>query len=447
MRKTIQIPGESITADHAASLVRSGMWLDYGACHCQPDVFDRALAARKNTLTDVKIRSCLTMRPRAVIEDDPEGEHFHMFSWHFTGYDRKKHDAGRCHYIPLNLGEVPDYYRRFLAPVDIAILKTCPMDDGGYFNFGPTNIWQRAVVERARVVIVEINREMPYVFGRENGIHVNEVDYIIEGDDRPCVELPNPDPCEIDGIVARRIAAEVEDGACLQIGIGGMPNAVCCLLLESGVKDLGIHTEMLTDGLALLYRSGRVTGARKTLDPGKVTYTFALGSQSLYATVNRNPDMYCHQVDYTNSPHVIMQNEDVVSINNTTQVDLQGQAASESDGHRHISGTGGQLQFVRGAYASKGGKSFICLSSTYEKRGERRSRIVFSLTPGNIVTTPRSDVMYLVTEYGMVNLKGKSVCERAQGIISLAHPDYREDLERQAYEHRVIPRGVCFASS
>jgi acyl-CoA hydrolase len=211
------------------------------------------------------------------------------------------------------------------------------------------------------------------------------------------------------------------------------------------VKDLGIHTEMLTDGLGTLYRSGRVTGSRKTLDPGKVVYTFSLGSLALYATANRNPDLYCHQVDYTNSPHIIMQNDKVVSINNTTQIDLQGQVASESDGHRHISGTGGQLQFVRGAYASKGGKSFICLSSTYEKRGERRSRIVFNLTPGNIVTTPRSDVMYVVTEFGMVNLKGKCVAERAKAIIALAHPDFREDLERQAHERRLIPRGVSFS--
>ena len=437
--------GETISSEHAASLVKSGMWLDYGASLCQPDVFDKALAARKDELSNVKIRSCLSLRPRAVIEEDPEGERFHMFSWHFSGYDRSKHDAGRCNYVPLNLGEVPDYYRRFLDPVDIAILKTCPMDEGGYFNFGPTNLWQRAVVERAKVVIVEINREMPYVFGKENGVHASEVDFILEGDDQPCAELPNPDANEIDRTVARRIAEEIEDGSCLQIGIGGMPNAVCSLLLETGVKDLGIHTEMMTDGLGLLYRSGRVTGSRKVLDPGKVTYTFALGSHSLYATTNRNPDMYCHQVDYTNSPYIIMQNEKVVSINNTTQVDLQGQVASESDGHRHISGTGGQLQFVRGAYASKGGKSFICLSSTYEKRGERRSRIVFSLTPGNIVTTPRSDVMYLVTEFGMVNLKGRSVAERARGIISLAHPDFREDLERQAYENRLIPRGVSFS--
>jgi acyl-CoA hydrolase len=437
--------GETISPEHAANLVKSGMWLDYGASLCQPDVFDRALAARKDELENVKIRACLSMRPRTVIEDDPEGKHFHMFSWHFSGYDRRKHDAGRCNYVPLNLGEVPDYYRRFLDPVDIVALKTCPMDDGGYFNFGPTNMWLRAVVERAKLVIVEINREMPYVFGRENGVHINEVDFIIEGDHQPCAELPNPDPSEIDRTVARRITAEIEDGSCLQIGIGGMPNAVCCLLLESGVKDLGIHTEMMTEGLGLLYRSGRVTGSRKTLDPGKVTYTFALGSQAVYATANRNPDWYCHQVDYTNSPHIIMQNEKAVSINTTTQVDLQGQVASESDGQRHISGTGGQLQFVRGAYASKGGKSFICLSSTYEKRGERRSRIVFSLTPGNIVTTPRSDVMYLVTEFGMVNLKGRSVAERAKAIISLAHPDFREDLELQAYKNRLIPRSVSFS--
>jgi acyl-CoA hydrolase len=440
------MPAETISADRAASFVKSGMWLDYGATLCEPDVFDKALARRKDELENVKIRTCLSVRPRAVIEEDPEGRHFHLFSWHFSTYERRKHDAGRCNYSPLNLGEVPDYYRRFLDPVDIVILQTCPMDEGGYFNFGPTNFWQRAIIERAHLVIVEINRAMPYVFGKENGVHISEVDFIIEGDHQPCAELPNPEPSEIDRTVAARIAAEVEDGACLQIGIGGMPNAVCALLMDSGVKDLGIHTEMLTDGLGLLYRSGQVTGLRKALDPGKVVYTFALGSLALYATTSRNPHLYCHQVDYTNSPHIIMQNDKVVSINNTTQIDLQGQAASESDGYRHISGTGGQLQFVRGAYASKGGKSFLCLSSTFEKRGERRSRIVFTLTPGNIVTTPRSDVMYVVTEFGMVNLKGRCVAERAKAIISLAHPDFREDLERQAYEHRLIPRGVSFSS-
>jgi acyl-CoA hydrolase len=323
--------------------------------------------------------------------------------------------------MPLNLGEVPDYYRRFLDPVDIVILKTCPMDQNGCFNFSASNMWHRAVIERARMVIVEVSKSLPYACGDENGVHLSEVDYIVEGDGDPAPELPNPQPCEVDRAVARRIAVEIEDGACLQIGIGGMPNAVCTLLLESGVRDLGIHTEMLTDGIADLYKSGRITGSRKTLDPGKIAYTFALGSSALYAVIDRNPDCFCRPVDYTNSPHIIMRNDRVVSINNTTQIDLQGQAASESDGHRHISGTGGQLQFVRGAYASKGGKSFICMASTYQKLGEPRSRIVLNLTPGNIVTTPRSDVMYVVTEYGLVNLKGKSVAPRRFLLASISH--------------------------
>lgn len=437
-------PAQTISAEFAADFVRSGMWIDYGFGLGQPDVFDQALAKREEALENVKIRSCLSMRSRAVAEDGAGGNRFFLFSWHFSGCDRKRHDAGRCYYLPINLGEVPDYYRRFLAPVDIAILKTCPMDENGYFNFSAANVWHRALVESARMVVVEVNRALPYVYGDENGIHVSEVDYIIEGDHEPPPELPNPQPTEIDRAVARLIAGEIEDGACLQIGIGGMPNAVCALLLESGVRDLGVHTEMLTDGIGDLYRAGRITGARKTLDRGTIVYTFSLGSSALYDLANRNSDMYCRQADYTNSPHIIMRNDRVVSINNTTQVDLQGQAASESDGHRHISGTGGQLQFVRGAYASKGGKSFICLSSTYCKQGERRSRIVLNLTPGNIVTTPRSDVMYVVTEYGMVNLKGKSVPERAQSLISIAHPDFREGLERQAYEHRLTPHGVSF---
>jgi acyl-CoA hydrolase len=193
-----------------------------------------------------------------------------------------------------------------------------------------------------------------------------------------------------------------------------------------------------------LYKAGRVTGCRKAIDVGKIVYTFALGSSHLYAATHRNPDFLCCPVDYTNSPDTIMRNDNVVSINCTTQIDLQGQAASESVGHRHISGTGGQLQFVRGAYASHHGKSFICLASIYEKHHERHSRIVLNLTPGNIVTTPRSDVMYIVTEYGMVSLKGRSVAERAKALISIAHPDFREELERQSYEHRLIPRNVSF---
>lgn len=430
-----------ISAQEAAGFVTSGMWIDYGGSLCQPDVFDAALAQRKDDLRGVKIRACLTVRPRAVLEADPHGEHFFWINLHFSGYDRRKHDAGIANYLPVNLGEIPDYYRRFIDPVDIVILKTCPMDANGYFNFSAATFWHQAVIERARMVIIEESNGLPYVMGEHTGVHVSEVDYIIEGDHAPATELPNPPPTEVDHAVARLIAGEIDDGDCLQIGIGGMPNAVCSLLLDSGVQNLGIHTEMMTDGIMDLYRAGRITGARKQLNPGKIVCTFALGSRALYDGIGRNPDIQFHPVDYTNLPHHIMRNDRVVSINNTTQLDLQGQAASESDGHRQISGTGGQSQFVRGAYASKGGKSFICLASTYEKRGARRSRIVLSLTNGNIVTTPRSDMMYVATEYGMTNLKGKSVAERAKALISISHPDFREELERNAYEQRLIPKG------
>jgi acyl-CoA hydrolase len=439
-RRIAKAEAARISAAQAAALVRSGMWLDFGVSVSQPDAFDAALAARAPELHDVKTRSCIAVKPRAYMEADPSREHFQAFSWHFGGYERAKHDAGLCHYIPLNLGEVPDYYRRFIDPVDMVVIKACPIDEGGWFNFGPTNVWHRAVIERARMVIVEVCPGFPYVLPQENGVHVSEVDFIIDGDGAPPPEFLNPPPSDLDHAVARLIAPEVDDGVCLQIGIGALPNAVCSLLRESGVKDIGVHTEMLTEGIIELYEAGCVTGAHKRLDQGKVTFTFALGARDLFEAIDRNPDMLCLPVDYTNMPHIIMQNDNVVSINSTTQIDLQGQAASESDGHRHISGTGGQLQFVRGAYASKGGKSFICLPSTYEKKGVRRSRIVLDLTPGNIVTTPRSDTMYVVTEYGITNLKGRSVCERARALIGLAHPDFREDLERSAHEHGLLPR-------
>lgn len=432
---------QRISADEAAALVKPGMWLDYGAVLGQPDTFDQALARRLGALSGVRIRGCLASRPRAVLEADPEGAHVHWYSTHFSGYERKKHDAGLAHYIPVHLGEIPDYYRRFIDPPDMVIFKAAPMDAAGYFNFGPNTLWMRALVERGKVIVVEETPNLPYVMGEGTGVHLSEIDYIIPGTDDPLAELPKTTASEVDKAVARLIAPEIEDGACLQIGIGGMPNAVCSLLAASPVADLGIHTEMMTDGIVDLFRTGYVTGARKQLNPGKMTCTFALGQQYLYDFVDHNPEIEFHPVDYTNLPHIIMQNDRVVSINNTTQMDLQGQAASETDGFRHISGSGGQSQFVRGAYASKGGKSFICLASTFEKKGERKSRIVTAMTRGNMITTQRTDTMYVVTEFGMVNLKGRSIAERAKLLISIAHPDFREELERDAHEHRLIPRG------
>jgi acyl-CoA hydrolase len=429
-----------ISADDAAALVESGQWVDYGLALAHPDAFDRALARRKDELRGVKVRGCVSMSPCAVLECDPTGEHFIWFNWHFSAYDRAKNVDGRCNYIPMNFGESSDYYRRFIEPVAVACVKTCPIDEHGYFNFGPTSGYLKAMTERARVVIVEANRSVPRVFGEQEAIHASEVDYVIDGGDAPLPELPNPPVTEVDRQVAARIIPEIEDGSCLQIGIGGMPNAVCTVIRDSGLRKLGIHTEMFVDGMVDLVESGVVDGSQKTINRDHAVYTFAGGSRRLYAFLERNTGVKIAPVDYTNDPAVIARNDRVVAVNNTTQIDLQGQAASESDGHRHLTGTGGQLQFVRGAYASRGGKAFICLASTYERHGQRKSRIVLSLTPGNVVTTPRTDTMYVVTEHGLVNLKGKSLAERALALISIAHPDFREDLERDARRVGLIPR-------
>ena len=433
----------TISVDEAAALVKSCDWVDYGFGLSQPDLFDRALASRAAELSDVKIRSALTLTPRATFEADPHGRHFHFFNWHFSAYDRKQHDAGRCNYIPMNFGETPDYYRRFIDPIDVVCVKTAPKDERGFFNFGCSTTYLEALTERARRVIVEVCESMPRVCGPANGIHVSNVDFVIDGGSGALPQLTPAPPSPVECDVARLIAREIEDGACLQIGIGGMPNAVCSLLREANLRDLGVHTEMLVDGVADLIEAGVVTNAKKQIDTGLSVFSFAVGSEKLYRLIDGNPGFAAYAVDYTNLPTNIARNDRVVSINNTTQMDLQGQAASESSGVRHVSGTGGQLQFVRGAYASRGGKSFICLSSTYEKKGVRQSRIVSTLTPGNIVTTPRTDTMYVVTEYGMVNLKGKSVAERAKALISIAHPDYREQLSRDARENRLFPKGYC----
>jgi acyl-CoA hydrolase len=431
----------TISPAAAAALVKSDHWIDYGFGLAQPDAFDQALARRGSELAGVKIRAALTMRSRATFEADPDGRHFHFFNWHFSAYDRKQHDAGRCNYIPMNFGETPDYYRRFIEPVDIACIKTAPLDEQGFFNFGCSTSYLEAMTERAKVVIVETCRAMPQVCGPANGIHASHVDFVIDGDGAALPAIAPGPVSAVERAVARLIAHEIEDGACLQIGIGGMPNAVCSLLREANVRDLGVHTEMLVDGVADLIDAGIVTNAKKQIDPGVTVFSFAVGSEKLYRLIDRNPAFAGCAVDYTNLPTNIAKNDRVVSINNTTQIDLQGQAASESCGVRHVSGTGGQLQFVRGAYASRGGKSFICLASTFDKSGEPQSRIVATLTPGNIVTTPRTDTMYVVTEFGVVNLKGKSVAERAKALISIAHPDYREQLSRDARANRLIPKG------
>ena len=433
-------PATRLPAEEAAALVRPGDWVDYGFGMGQPDAFDHALAARRDELTGVKIRAAFSMRPRAVVEADRTGKHFLWLNWHFSGYDRRQHSAGLAHYIPMNFGEAPDLYRRFLDPVDVAVVKCCPRDARGSFNFSGACTYHGALLARARKVIVEVDPKLPYVHGPHNGIHESDVDVVVETDGLGPPEIANPAPSETDLRMARHVAAEIEDGACIQIGIGGMPGAVCAALREAERRDLGVHTEMLVDGLVELHEAGLITGARKQTSKGRMVFTFAAGSARHYRFLHDNPAVETLPVDHTNLPHHIMANDNVVSVNSTTQIDLQGQAASESAGHRHLSGTGGQLQFVRGAYASRGGKSFICLPSTRSRPdGTVESRIVADLTPANIVTTPRTDVMYVATEWGVVNLKGRSVPERVRALIGIAHPDFRESLGKQARDRGWVP--------
>ncbi|MBX9662426.1 acetyl-CoA hydrolase/transferase C-terminal domain-containing protein [Novosphingobium sp.] len=431
---------EVVTAEEAAALVKSGMWLDYGFGATQTEAFDKALASRVHELSGVKVRSCLTTRPRAFQEADPEGAHMLSASWHFSGYDRRQFDAGRCTYVPLNLGEWPDLYRRFVERVDIAVFQVCQKDADGNYNFSISASYLRSLVEKADVVIVEVNPALPYSFGPDNAVHESEVDFVIEVPALPAPELPSATSSEVDLAIARLVAAEIRDGDCLQLGIGGLPNAVGRAIAEAGVKDLGVHTEMMVEGLVELVKTGAANGARKQIDVEQAVYAFAIGTADIYAALDRNPAFMARQVDYTNLPRTVARNDNVFSVNSTGQMDLQGQAASEADGYRHFSGTGGQLGFVRAAYESEGGRGFLCMPSTYEKHGVRKSRVVAGLAPGTIVTVPRTDVMYVATEYGMVCLKGLPVAERAKAMISIAHPDFREELEREAYANGLIPK-------
>ena len=436
-----ELKRKKVSADEAAAKVKSGDWVEYGFGLGQPDLFDRALAGRVQKLERVKIRGCLAMRPRAAAEADPEQRHLVYLSWYFSGLERKMYDRGLAHHIPMNFGEAPDTYRRFID-VDVAVLKTAPMDEHGFFNFGPSVTYHKAISEKARTMIVETDASVPYVFGIENAVHINDVEFVLDAGASAMPELKNPAASAVDRKVAELIAPEIPSGACIQIGIGAMPNAVCELLAVAPIKDLGIHTEMFVDSLVSLYQAGKVTGAHKATNRYQMAYTFAAGSKRMYDFLDRNAACFAGSVDSTNLPHRIMLNDRVISICNAAQIDLTGQACSESAGIRQISGAGGQLQFVRGARDSRGGKSFLCLASTHERDARRASRIVARIDEFNIVTTPRTDVMYVVTEYGMVNLKGKSVPERARALISIAHPDFREELERQAREYRLIPRAV-----
>ena len=431
------------TAKQAVQCVKSGDWVDYGWCVAHPVELDQALAARAGELTDVNIRGGIAMWQPAIAQVPEAEKHFTWNSWHMSGIERKMIAQGMAFYAPIRYSELPRYYRENVERVDVAMFQVAPMDDHGYFNFGPSASHMMAMCERAKVIIVEVNENMPRCLGgKEESIHISQVDMIVEGKNPPIAEMGGGGPAtEVDQAVAKLIVEEIPNGACLQLGIGGMPNAVGSLIAQSDLKDLGVHTEMYVDAFVDIAKAGKITGARKGIDRFRQTYAFGAGTKKLYDFLNNNPECMSAPVDYTNDVRTIAQLDNFMSINNAVDVDLFGQVNAESAGTRHISGAGGQLDFVLGAYLSKGGKSFICCSSTFTtKSGEMKSRIVPTLANGSIVTDTRANIHYLVTEYGKVNLKGLSTWQKAEAIISVAHPDFRDQLIKDAEANHIWRR-------
>ena len=424
-----------VSAQEAVKLVESGDWVDYGWCTATPDILDKALAARTDELTDVKLRGGILFKVPAVFEREDAGEHFIWNSWHMSGVERHMISKGYAYYAPIRYSELPRYCRDIDTPSRIVMIQVAPMDKHGYFNFGPNASHLSAICERAEHVIVEVNTKMPRCLGgTENGVHISDVTYVVEGENPALGEMGGGgEPSDIDKAVAELIVNEIPNGACLQLGIGGMPNAVGSMIAQSDLKDLGVHTEMYVDAFVDISKAGKINGSKKQLDRYRQTYAFGAGTQKLYDFLDDNPEMMSAPVDYTNDIRSISALDNFISINNAVDVDLYGQVNAESSGIKHISGAGGQLDFVMGAYLSNGGKSFICLSSTFKgKDGVLRSRIKPTLDNGSIVTDTRTNLHYIVTEFGMVNIKGLSSWQRAEALISIAHPDFRDELIKDA---------------
>ena len=425
-----------VSAETAAAVVKSGDWVDYGWCVGTPVTVDKAIAKRLPELTDVKFRGGVLLRRPAVFDVENAPEHMCWNSWHMSGIERKAIAEGFGFFSPMRYAELPRFYRDPNAPKpDVAVIEVAPMDAHGYFNFGPQASHLAAMCASAKVVIVEVNKNQPYCHGGfEHCIHISEVDMIVEGENEGMPQMGGGgEPSEIDKAVAKLIVEEIPNGACLQLGIGGMPNAVGSAIVDSDLKDLGVHTEVYVDGFVDLYNAGKINCSKKSIDKGREVFAFAAGTQKLYDHLHNNPAVMSAPVNYTNDPYVVSQIDNFISINNAVDIDLFGQVNAESSGVKHISGTGGQLDFVMGAYMSKGGKSFICMSSTFQPKGKpMQSRIRPTLTTGSIVTDPRSTIHYLVTEYGKVNLKGLATWQRAEAIISVAHPNFRDELIAEA---------------
>jgi len=420
-----------VSAEEAVSVVKSGDRVYISGNAATPYVLMRALAQRKDELTNVELVHVLLLGEDPLSRPEMEG-HFRHNSLFVGPADRKAVNEGRADYVPIFLHHIPDLFYSGQMPIDVAMLHLSPPDEHGFMSFGVEVLASKAAAEKARIVIAQVNDQMPRVLG-DSFIHVSRVHKIVEVSE-PLPELEKAPMTEVELKIGQYIADLIEDGCTLQLGIGGIPDAVLASLKNR--RELGIHTEMVSDGVMEAIESGIVTGSKKTLHPYKVVMTFVLGSKKLYEFVDNNPIFEAHPVDYTNHPFIVAQNEKMVAINSAIEVDITGQVCSDSIGTYIYSGFGGQVDFIRGAAHSRGGKPIIALPST-AKDGEI-SRIVPYLKQGAGVVTTRADVRYVVTEYGVAYLYGKNLQERTRALINIAHPKFRADLIKEAKKRNLL---------
>ena len=391
----------------------------------EPPSLLSALSERRREFHDIKVAQILAMRKFGYFDQD-SAAHVRHAALFFGGASRGGGQGGWCDFIPNYFSEIPSLIERDYLPADVVFAFASPMNAQGFFSLSLGTDYTMAAIAKARAVVLECNPNVPFAHGQCH-VHVSQVSAIVESSDAVLeVGLPKIGP--VQEAIGKYVADMIEDGSTLQIGYGGIPDAVVMQL--TGKRDLGIHTEMLGDGILTLVECGAVTNRKKTFMPGKMVATFALGSRKLYQFMHHNPMVEMHPSNFTNDPYVAGQNDRLISINASLQVDLLGQCGSESIAHMPYSGTGGQVDFVRAANRSRGGKSFIVLPST--AKDNTISRIVPTLCAGTHATTSKNDVNYVVTEYGVAQLRGKSARQRAQALIAIAHPDFRGELRAAA---------------
>lgn len=424
-----------ISVQDMINLVKSNDQIIVGMAAAEPQAFMANLHLAGPRVSNVTVTNCLPFAYGEFFIDEKWRDKFKLDGWFYTNVLRKAHENGNISFIPNNLHFAAKKRLHFMKP-NIFVTSTTLPDKHGFVSLSLSNVYEKEVMKQADIVIFEINKHFPRTLG-EMEVHISDADYFVEVD-YPAPTIPIEEPNEKDFIIGRQIADRINDGDTIQLGIGGMPNAVAKSLY--GKKDLGIHTEMLTSEMANLIKAGVITGKKKTLHPGKHVACFALGDQALYDFIDDNPSVMILSGAYVNDPYIIGLNDNQVSINSTIEVDLTGQCASESIGTRQFSGTGGQSDTTVGAQNSKNGRSFIALYSTAMVKNpltglkEEVSKIVTTLKPGAAVSLSRNDVDYVVTEYGIVQLRGTNIRERAKLLISIAHPKFREQLTKEAIE-------------